>query len=84
MFQENMLAEMLWRVRLDGGTEDQVNAYIEKWNMAVEDRQKAMPCPLCFMKGEAQRLHPMSDENGVGIVRCARCREYFTYNSSVS
>lgn len=81
MSHENMLEKMLIEIRLKGADEAQVNAYLAQFNIAKENPAIPIPCPVCFLKGETQRLNPLQDENGVSIVRCTRCREYFSFRS---
>jgi hypothetical protein len=77
-----MLPTMVKEIRFRGGTEDQIGAYLFEWNNANEHPGMPMPCPVCFLKGEIQRLNPLQEGGRTGIVRCARCCQYFEFDGS--
>lgn len=77
-----MLPEMLKEIRLRGGTEDQVSAYLIEWNKAIANQAIPIPCPLCFLKGHIQPLIPIR-KGGEDLVRCMRCREFFVYDAPI-
>ncbi|CAG9932221.1 conserved protein of unknown function [Candidatus Nitrotoga arctica] len=79
MSLEFMLQEMLQQIYCRGGSEFVVEAYLIAWRSAIANFESPLPCPLCFMKGQIQRLNFLDDDSGVGSVRCARCRQYFLF-----
>ena len=76
------LVEMLRQIRAHGATEAQVDAYLTEWNSAIEHSGQPLPCPICFLKGEIQRINSIDDESGVSKVRCVCCRQYFVFDST--
>lgn len=81
MALELMRDEMLRQIKAQSGTDAQAAAYLAEWRDAIEHSGKPLPCPSCYMKGEIQRLKPISEEHGVAIVRCEHCRETFEFDS---
>lgn len=81
MALELMREEMVHQLKVRLATEAQVAAYLTVWNEAIEHSGKPLPCPLCYLKVEIQRLNSISEENGVALVRCAHCRETFEFES---
>ncbi|WP_239797059.1 hypothetical protein [Candidatus Nitrotoga arctica] len=79
MSLEFMLQEMLQQIRVRGGAETHVDAYLTEWRSAIKNFGEPLPCPICFLKGAIQRLNHLDDEKGVGKVRCTRCRKYFVF-----
>lgn len=76
---ELMRDEMVRQLNAQSATEIQIAKYLTDWNNAIEDKGKPLPCPSCYLKGGIQRLKSISDEGGVGIVKCEHCREKFEY-----
>lgn len=76
-----LLVEMLQQIRFKSGTEAQVDAYLTEWYMANQRPSMRMPCPLCFLEGEAQQLNLLEVESEISKVGCARCSQNFVFAS---
>ncbi len=57
-----LLVELLQQIRFNSTTESQVDAYLAEWNMTNKRPSMPIPCPLCFLEGEAQRLNHLEYE----------------------
>jgi RecJ-like exonuclease len=78
---ELMCDEMVRQIKVRSGTEEKVAAYLAQWADAIQHSGRPLPCPSCFMKGEIQRLKPISEIDGAAVVRCEHCRESFEFDS---
>jgi hypothetical protein len=81
MALEFMRDEMVRQIKERSATEGQVANYLADWNDAMKHSGKPLPCPLCYLKGEIQRLKSISEEHGLAVVRCEPCREKFEFES---
>jgi len=81
MPHEFMRDEMLCQLDENHATEAQKVACLAEWNRAVNNCGLPLPCPLCYLKGEIKRLKPISELNGIAVVRCTHCRYKFEYAS---
>ena len=79
MALEGMRDEMIRQLRERSATQAQLADYKARWNEAMTHTGQALPCPLCFLRGETRRLKSISDEGGVGVARCEHCRETYKY-----
>lgn len=61
-----LLVELLQQIRFNRNTEVLVDAYLAEWSMANERPSMPIPCPLCFLEGEARRLNHLECEK-VGV-----------------
>lgn len=73
--------EMIRQLREKSATQAQISDYEARWTHAMAHTGEPLPCPLCFLRGQTRRLKSISDEGGVGIVRCEHCRETFEYDA---
>jgi hypothetical protein len=78
---EAMCKEMIHQIRVLGGTESQVDAYLTDYSIADENSERPLSCPSCYLKGDTKRLNHLDDQNGVHIVRCTYCRKFFEFVS---
>lgn len=80
---ESMLKAMVHEIRVLGGTEDQVDAYLTDWTMATEDSANSLPCPSCYLIGEIKQLNHLDDTDGISKVRCTCCRKLFQFGNTM-
>jgi hypothetical protein len=72
-----LLVELLQQIRFNSGTEAQVDAYLTEWNMANERPSMPIPCPLCFLEDEAQRLNHLECKK---VEVCAKGLNYVDWH----
>jgi hypothetical protein len=78
---ELMRDEMCRQIRLRSGSAETLLAYRVAWDDAVSNSGKPLPCPACFISGDISRLKPISEKDGIAVVRCKSCRATFEYES---
>lgn len=81
MALERMHDEMIHQLRQKAATQTQVADYETRWNHAMSHSGEPLPCPSCFLNGQIRRLKSVSEEAGVGVVRCEQCRDTFEYEA---
>ena len=81
MAHEFMRDEMLRQLNANHATEAEEIAYLVEWNSAINNCGLPLPCPLCYLNGEIQRLKPISESNGTAVVRCTQCRTKIEFAS---
>ncbi|MFM9885411.1 MAG: hypothetical protein ACKVQT_20495, partial [Burkholderiales bacterium] len=81
MALEGMHDEMIRQLQNRSPSQSQIAEYETLWNHAISQSREPLPCPLCFLSGEVGRLKSLSDEGGIGIAKCERCREAYEYQA---
>ena len=81
MALELMRDEMIRQLKEQSATQAQMAEHELRWKHAMTHPGEPLPCPLCFLAGETNRLRAISEESGLGIVRCEYCRNEFQYKS---
>ena len=79
---ESMLKAMVHEIRVLGGTEELVDAYLTDWIIAIEDSRNPLPCPSCYLIGEIKQLNHLDDTDGVSKVRCTYCCKFFQFGNT--
>lgn len=82
MLIESMLKAMVHEIRVQGGTEEQIDAYLDDWLFTFEDSRNPLPCPSCYLIGEIAQLDHLDDTDGVSKVRCTNCRTFFQLDNT--
>lgn len=72
----------LARLRKDGASPDQVQAWESAWSAATQGTPGGLPCPVCALKGDAAgRLAAQPSPPRVGAARCKQCGTRFAFQA---
>lgn len=78
---EGMHDEMIGQLRAGSASQAQVADYEARWSHAMKHCGEPLLCPLCFLLGEIRKLESISDEGGVGVVKCKHCQKTYEYQA---
>ena len=71
----------LARLRKDGASAEQVQAWETAWSAANQGTPGALPCPVCSMKGDDGRLVAQPGAPRSPMARCKHCGTRFAFGA---